>query len=100
MGYSPWGLCRTRLNDFHSLTHIAFIHVPGVVLHRLNVLTHLIISTTPLQGSYYGISLSLCRVLSRVGLCDPMDRIPPGSSLHGIPQARMLEWVAISFSAH
>ena len=49
-----------------SLTHIAFIHVPGMVLHRLNVLTHLIISTTPLQGSYYGILLSLCCVLSRI----------------------------------
>ena len=30
--------------------------------------------------------------------CDPMDCSPPGSSLHGISQARMLEWVAISFS--
>ena len=26
-----------------------------------------------------------------------MDRIPPGSSVHGISQARILEWVAISF---
>ena len=31
-------------------------------------------------------------------LCDPMDCSPPGSSLHGILQARILEWVAISFS--
>ena len=31
-------------------------------------------------------------------LCDPMDCILPGSSVHGIPQARILEWVAISFS--
>ena len=29
-------------------------------------------------------------------VCDPMD--PPGSSLHGILQARILEWVAMSFS--
>ena len=31
-------------------------------------------------------------------LCNPMDCCPPGSSLHGISQARILEWVAISFS--
>ena len=31
-------------------------------------------------------------------LCDPMDCSPPGSSVHGISQARILEWDAISFS--
>ena len=31
-------------------------------------------------------------------LCDPLDCIPPGSSVCGILQARILEWVAISFS--
>ena len=31
-------------------------------------------------------------------LCDPMDCSPPGSSVHEIFQARILEWVAISFS--
>ena len=31
-------------------------------------------------------------------LCDPMDCTQPGSSVHGLLQARILEWVAISFS--
>ena len=31
-------------------------------------------------------------------LCDSMDYSPPGSSVHGILQARILEWVAISSS--
>ena len=31
-------------------------------------------------------------------LCDPIDGSPPGSAVPGIPQARILEWVAISFS--
>ena len=31
-------------------------------------------------------------------LCDPVDCSPPGSSIHGILQARVPEWVAISFS--
>ena len=30
--------------------------------------------------------------------CDPMDCSLPGSSVHGILQARIVEWVAISFS--
>ena len=37
-------------------------------------------------------SLQLC-----LTLCDPMDRNPPGSSVHRILQARTLDWVAISF---
>ena len=31
-------------------------------------------------------------------LCDPIDGSPPGPAVPGIPQARTLEWVAISFS--
>ena len=38
-------------------------------------------------------SLQLCPTL-----CDPRDHGPPGSSVHGILQARILGWVAISFS--
>ena len=37
----------------------------------------------------------LCPTLS-----DPMDWSPPGSSVHGIFQARVREWSAIAFSAH
>ena len=36
--------------------------------------------------------------LSHVQLCDPMDCSLPGFSIHGIFQARVPEWVAISFS--
>ena len=46
-------------------------------------------------------SLSCCCCLvaqSCPTLCDPMHCSPPGSSIHGIFQARILEWVAISFS--
>ena len=37
-------------------------------------------------------------MISGVRLCDPVDCSPPGSSVHGILQARILEWVAVSFS--
>ena len=35
---------------------------------------------------------------SYLTLGNPMDRSPPGSSIHGIFQARVLEWGAIAFS--
>ena len=41
----------------------------------------------------YAKSLQLC-----LTLCDPMDYSLPGSSVHAILQARILEWVAVSFS--
>ena len=43
------------------------------------------------------INTSMCAQLCLV-LCSPMDCSPPGSSIHGIFQARILEWVTISFS--
>ena len=36
---------------------------------------------------------------SCLSLCDPIDGSPPGSPVPGILQARILEWVAISFSS-
>ena len=37
---------------------------------------------------------------SSLTLSDPMDGSLPGSSVHGISQARVLEWGAITFSDH
>ena len=43
--------------------------------------------------------LHACHVTSVLSaLCNPMDCSPPGSSVHGISQARILQWVVISFS--
>ena len=39
------------------------------------------------------LSLQLC-----LTLCDPIDGSPSGSTIHGILQARTLQWVAISSS--
>ena len=46
-----------------------------------------------------GLLDCVCSVIqSCLTLCDPMNCSPPGSSVHGIFQAKILEWVAISFS--
>ena len=45
------------------------------------------------------VVIVLIQSLSFVWLfCDPTDYSPPGSSVRGISQTRMLEWVSISFS--
>ena len=44
------------------------------------------------------IQLMHALVLSPVQLCDPMDCSLPGSSVHGILQAKILDWVATPFS--
>ena len=45
------------------------------------------------------IYVCVCSVArSCLAICYPMDHSPPGSSAHGIFQARILEWIAIAFS--
>ena len=44
------------------------------------------------------VKVKVLVIQSRWTLCDPMDYSPPGSSVHGIFQARILEWVVIPFS--
>ena len=39
------------------------------------------------------------QLLNHIWLCEPMDGSPPGSSVRGIFQARILEWVAMPFSS-
>ena len=51
---------------------------------------------TGLQTVLYFISCSVAQL--SLTLCDSMDHSPPGSSVHGVLQARILEWVAYPFS--
>ena len=46
------------------------------------------------------LCMCYCCLVSQLcpNLCDPMDCSPPGSSIYGLFQARILEWLAISFS--
>ena len=52
---------------------------------------------TPVSFQYAAVVVVY--LLTHVQLfCDPMDCSPSGSSVYGISQARILEWLAISFS--
>ena len=68
--------------------HLLSTNVSG----SLNVF--LFITTEITQDSVVSVVL----LLSHVQLCDPMDFSLPGSSVHGISQARIWKWVAVSFS--
>ena len=65
---------------FHSISHYQKRKLQG--------------NTFFLITSVYCVSVTQ----SCLTLCDPMGCSPPGSFVHGILQARILEWVAISFS--
>ena len=87
-------LNRVILNNFpdsciHTHTHThTHTHKSGkVYIYRLCVHTHTHTHT------HTCLVAQLC-----LTLWGPMDCILPGSSVHGILQARILEWVAISFS--
>ena len=50
---------------------------------------------TPIQ---YAVAAAATSLQPCPTLCDPIDGSPPGSSIHGIFQARVLEWGVIAFS--
>ena len=52
----------------------------------------------PMDHSTPGLPAAAKSLQSRPTLCDPIDGSPAGSPIPGILQARILEWVAISFS--
>ena len=71
------------------------------ILSELSTVTHP--SWVALHGmahSFIEVDKAAVHVIRLVSFlrCDPMDCSLPGSSVHGIFQARILEWVAISFS--
>ena len=49
-------------------------------------------------NQYVCVCVCVCVVQLCTTLCNPMNYSPPGSSVNGILQARIMEWVAIPFS--
>ena len=68
------------------------------IKHRRNkILVNWSLSRFPLVGCAE-VEVTMLVTHSYLTLCDPMDCSLPGSSVHGIFQARILEWVVILFS--
>ena len=69
--------------------------MPGVFLHTKA--KNLKIYTENKTTAEVEVHVCMCSVIqSCPTLCDPMDCSPPGFSVHGISQARILGWVTIS----
>ena len=72
-----------------------------LIFHFVHIIKERISSLNKIETKFGLNTITQMCVLvaqSCLALCNPMDCSPPGSSVHGILQARMLEWVAISFS--
>ena len=85
-GYSPWG-CKEP--DRTKVTE----HAPTGLTNSLGVFTAHQNLRKSIRLKVKVLATQLC-----LTLCNPMDCSPPGFSVHGILQARILEWVALSFS--
>ena len=84
-----------------AFTH-SHTYPPANCSWRLShMLTHLSWSTHSHQSNSDLICLICCCLVTKSWptLCNPMDYRPQGPSLHGIFQARIMEWVAISYSS-
>ena len=112
-GYSPWGRTESdtteRLSTCRTILG-CFMSVHPSIQYRISEhgkdgkLLLLVIDKTPrmtqpnfIRGSI-SLKVKVLVVQSCPTLCDPMDCSLLGSSVHGILQTRILEWVAIPFS--
>ena len=89
-GYSIW-FCYLKVNLPLFFSHELLCHLSFNLKH---LFTH--------PSNKYLLSTVCCCCCLVAKLCPtlsyPMDCSPPGSSVHGISQARILEWVAVHFS--
>ena len=74
--------------------HVELVRKPQKSLQSLNALRIL----DSLQSVGVDLVMMMCVVQLCPTLCGPMDYSPVGFSVHGILQARVLEWVATPFS--
>ena len=86
-GYSPWGRKESNMTE-HAHTHTFLMPIiiwwdfpRGSLVKNLPEMQECCVCAKSLQ--------------SCLTLCDPLDCSPPGSSVHGILQARLLKWVAM-----
>ena len=82
--YGRWDVAGRQSKDTDLPKVLGLAVIPGMRHRRLR--------TERTQEGY----CSNAQSPSCIRLCDPMDYSPPGSSVHGILKARILEWVAIS----
>ena len=86
-----------QLTSSFLFCFVLFVFSPKVFMLFLDIFSQLLCIVCGCGCQYVCTKLKV-KSLSHVQLCKPMDCSPPGSSIHGILQARILAWVAIFFS--
>ena len=86
-------ICKSSSDNYFAFLHFFFLGMILIIASCTVSRTSVHSSSGTLSAAAAAKSLQLCPTL-----CDPMDCSLPGFSVHGILQARTLEWVAISFS--
>ena len=89
--------------SIHSLAIAVSLHIGGHTSrtsHRKSLEKSIILQTLTIISFPIFYIFILLVIITQLcsALCDPMDYSPPGPSVVGILQARILEWVAIPFS--
>ena len=97
-GCSPWSRKESDMTEWQTHTH-THTHT-----HMTFMATNNFLRQKSLKTILHYINISVCCCCCLVSKLFPFffnsrDCSPPGSSVHGISQARILEWVAISFSS-
>ena len=83
------------------LAHSAFLNLPSCGAERTKVIVTLkICQQSNIKKWSQTLTKKVLIAQSCPTLCDPIDCSQPGSSVDGISQARIVEWVAISFSRY
>ena len=78
--------------------YLTFRALPVSVIEGKDPITHWLLKLPPARNAWRFVVVAV-QSLSHVWFfSDPTDGSPPGSSVHGISQARILEWTATSFS--
>ena len=92
-----WRLLMTVLGNFLLFVICSF---QVMIFYLLALISAFLASGVLKCVVAFGSSVQLKKEVSHScpTLCDPMDGSVPGSCVHGIFQARIFEWVAISFS--
>ena len=101
-----YNICFSLSNLLHCvLTGSGFIHLTKInsdlflfICTATSLSIHLLTDIQAGSMSWLLWSERKWKLLSRAWLCNSMDYSLPGSSVHGILQARKLEWVAVPFS--
>ena len=87
---------RIRVLYTHTLSFVTFSSI--ISYYKILSIVSCVMQQVTVDYLSYTWKVKVSVAQSCPTLCNPMDHRPPGSSVHGILQTRILEWVVTAFS--